>query len=379
MIATDAWILHRGPEPGSHPVRGALQPEKLSLPEPEDDEALVEPLFASWEANLDHAISRQPIDVCHQRHEDQVVLGNLGVVRVLRQARDGNSPPEGAVCLVMPFAKRDPSGYAELIYAYDAPHTIGLLAKRTKLRGDMLLPVPADTKYSLPQWTVYARYFTAWDNWRVARACWAVQMGEHALADNLVFGWGGGVTFAELALARRAGYRVAMTAGSDERLVFLGKHGITAVDRRLFPALAADTGDDQTHRASENAFLATIRELSDGLGVAIFIDNIGAPLYRTTLKSLARQGVLATVGWKHGMLTSVLRANECIKRHLHVHTHVWRYEDCPSIRDYMERTAWLPDVESLTSYTFDEVPRLAADYSAGRIDSYFPLLQVNPL
>jgi NADPH:quinone reductase-like Zn-dependent oxidoreductase len=379
MITTDAWILHRGPEPGSHPVRGALQREELSFPEPEDDEALVEPLVASWEANLDHAISRQPIDVCRQRHENQAVLGNLGVVRVLRPARDGSSPPEGTVCLVMPFAKRDRDGYAELIYAYDAPHTIGLLAKRTKLRADMLLPVPAGTKYSLPQWAVYARYFTAWDNWRVARACWAIQMERNPPADNLVFGWGGGVTFAELALAQRAGFRVAMAASTDTRIVSLGKHGIAAVDRRRFPSLAAGTGDDQSHRASENAFLATIRELSDGRGVAIFIDNIGAPLYRTTLKALARQGVLATVGWKHGMLTSILRANECIKRHLHVHTHVWRYEDCPRIRDYMERTGWLPDADSVTRYTFDEVPELTADYSEGKIESYFPVLEVNAL
>jgi threonine dehydrogenase-like Zn-dependent dehydrogenase len=103
------------------------------------------------------------------------------------------------------------------------------------------------------------------------------------------------------------------------------------------------------------------------------------PLYRTTLKALAGQGVLATVGWKHGMRTSTLRASECINRHLHVHTHVWRYEDCPEIRDYMERIAWLPDAESVTVHTFDEAPRLAEEYSSGRISSYFPVLRVNPL
>ena len=41
---------------------------------------------------------------------------------------------------------------------------MGLLASRTKVRADMLLPVPADTKYSLPQRAAYARNFTAWDN-----------------------------------------------------------------------------------------------------------------------------------------------------------------------------------------------------------------------
>jgi threonine dehydrogenase-like Zn-dependent dehydrogenase len=175
-----------------------------------------------------------------------------------------------------------------------------------------------------------------------------------------------------------------VAASTDERLAFLRHHEITAIDRCRFPCLPLQAGDDQVylreHHASEEAFLAAIRELSDGLGAAIFIDNIGAPLYRTTLKALARQGVLATVGWKHGMRsTSILRASECINRHLHVHTHVWRYEDCPEIPDYMERIAWLPDAESVAVHTFDEAPRLAEEYSSGRIGSYFPVLRVNPL
>lgn len=376
MITADAWVLHRQADPSFPLIRGKLQREELSFEAPGDDEALVEPLFVSWEANVDHAISRQPIDVCDQRGEDQVVLGNLGVARVLRQARARAWPPEGAVCMIMPFAKRDRYGYAELIYAYDAPHTVGLLARRTKVRADMLLPVPDGTRHSLPQWAAYARYFTAWDNWRVARGCWAIQMGEHPTTDSLVLGWGGDVTFAEMILARQEGFRVAMTASTDERIAFLQDHGITAIDRRRFPCLAASAENDQAyrrdHRASEEAFLATIRELSDGLGAAIFIDNIGAPLYRTTLKALARQGVLATVGWKQGMQTSILRASECIKRHLPVHTHVWRYDDCPEIRDYMERTAWLPDPGSLAMYTFDQATQLAEEYYSGNVSSYFP-------
>lgn len=384
---TDAWVIHPGPAvDGTAPAtRATLSREEFSLPDMAEDEALVEPLYGSWEANIDHALSRQPIDVCRARGEDPVILGNLGVVRVLRPARAVASVSEGDLCMVMPFGKRDRYGYAELIYAYDAPHTIGLLAKRTKVRAELLIPIPGQTRYSLPQWAAYARYFTAWDNWRVAHKCWLTQMAEQDPADELVFGWGGGVVFAEMQLARRAGFRVAMTASTDKRLSQLAESGITAVDRRLFTDLqyTPESRDDpdylRRYRAAEEEFIKTIDILTEGAGVAIFIDNIGTPLYRVTVKALGRQGVLATVGWKRGMRTQNLRASECIRRHLYINTHVWRYNDSALIRDYQENTGWLPVIDSDAIYDFDEIPQLANDYAAGKLDTYFPLFRVNPV
>lgn len=385
-VPTDAWVLHSGTAPNgtAQSAPGVLTRENFVLPELQDDEALVEPLYGSWEANIDHALSRQPIDVCRTRFEDPVVLGNLGVVRVLRPAAVAASAKEGDVCLVMPFAKRDRHGYAEQIYAYDGPGTIGLLAKRTKLKSELLLPIPDGTKYALPRWAAYARYFTAWDNWRVAHSCWLSQMDGQDPARQLVFGWGGGVVFAELQLARRAGFRVAMSASTDERLANLSKHGIIPVDRRLFPDLEFDPAAARTdpeyarrYRASEDKFIESIDELSDGEGAAIFVDNIGAPLYKATLKALARQGVLATVGWKHGMRINSLRASECIKRHLHVNTHVWRYGDSAEIRDYQERTGWIAEINPAAVYEFECISQLADDYQNGRISSYFPVFRVN--
>ncbi|GAA3746829.1 zinc-binding dehydrogenase [Salinactinospora qingdaonensis] len=385
MITTDAWVLHRRPDDPAVPKRGELSRETFSFADVADHEALVEPLVGSWEANLDHALSRDPIDICRQRGESSVVLGNLAVVRVLRTGADVTSVSEGDTCLVLPFGECDRYGYVERVYAYDMPHTVGLLAKRTKLHAGILLPLPEDTPFSLAQWATYGRYFTAWDNWNVAHACWSAQMRDEDPAKHLVFGWGGGVAMAELELARRAGFRVAMTASTDARLSFLAEHGITGVDRRLFPDLSysAEVADDPEalarYRASEKEFLRIIGELSDGAGAAIFLDNIGSPLYKATLKAMARQGVLATVGWKHGMTTSTLRASECIKRHLHVNTHVWRIHDSARIRDFQNATAWMPPRETVTTYAFDDVPQLAADYAAGRITTYFPTYQVNLL
>ncbi|GAA2704318.1 zinc-binding dehydrogenase [Actinoplanes palleronii] len=348
----------------------------------------MEPILGSWEANVDHALARSPIDVCISRREDAVVLGNLGVVRVL-QIRPGPRPVpvrEGDLCLLLPFGKLDRFGYAELAYAYDAPGTIGLLTERSKMDARLLLPIPDGTAYSLPQWATYGRYFTAWDNWQKAYGCWRTQVVDDDPANHLVFGWGGGVAFAELLLAKRAGFRVAMTAGSDERVAFLRENGITAVDRRQFPDLSLPTREQrsdrdrhQRRRASVENFLDVVRKLSDGHGAAIFVDNIGEPLHDVTLAALAREGAVTTCGWKAGMRLSHLRGAECISRHLSVNTHVWRLQDSLAIRDFQESEGWIAPKGSETIYDFDRVPQLADDYAHGRIGSYFPLYTVNPL
>jgi NADPH:quinone reductase-like Zn-dependent oxidoreductase len=366
----------------------ALQRDLFTFGPLEEGEALVEPILGSWEANIDHALARSPIDVCSSRGEDAVVLGNLGVVRVLKVNAGGRDVRvrEGDLCLLLPFGVCDPYGYAELAYAYDAPNTIGLLTRQSKMDTRVLLPIPADTAYSLPQWATYGRYFTAWDNWQKAYGCWRTQIADDDPSGHLVFGWGGGVAFAELMLAKRAGFRVAMTAGSDERIAFLREHGIVPVDRRLYPDLSlpprqarADRDRQARRRQSVDAFLGLVDELSDGKGVAVFVDNIGEPLYDVTVKSLARQGVVTTCGWKAGMRLSHLRGAECISRHIHVNTHVWRLPDSPEILEFQESSGWMAPEGSTVVYDFDEVPKLADDYAEGRIGSYFPLYSVNPV
>jgi NADPH:quinone reductase-like Zn-dependent oxidoreductase len=390
IYTTQAWVLRSGALVGTRdgdPGEG-LRCEPFAFGPLEPGEALVEPILGSWEANIDHAITRSPIDVCSTRGEDAVVLGNLGVVRVLdvNPPADGPALREGDLCLLMPFGVCDRYGYAELVHGYDCPRTLGLLARRSKLPARLLLPIPADTAHSLTQWATYGRYFTAWDNWHKASGCWRTQVGDDQAGDHLVFGWGGGVTLAELTLARREGFRVAMTAGSDERLAFLREQGIVAVDRRAFPDLSqparrdgADRERQARHQASLAGFQGVVDELSDGRGVSIFVDNIGEPLYRATVRALGREGVITTCGWKAGMRISQLRGAECIHRHIHVNTHVWRLPDSPVIRDFQESSGWTAPPGSSVVFDFDAIPQLADDYANGRIGSYFPLYRVNPL
>jgi hypothetical protein len=112
--------------------------------------------------------------------------------------------------------------------------------------------------------------------------------------------------------------------------------------------------------------------------VAIFVDNIGTPVFRATLKALARQGVITTTGWKWGMDLDIVRAIECINRHIHVFTHYARYEEGLDAVAFAERTGWLPPAEARL-WRYEQVPQLAADYAAGRVSSYFPIFQVNGL
>ncbi|MGV9381908.1 hypothetical protein ACWDRB_39270 [Nonomuraea sp. NPDC003707] len=384
MIETTAWVLHRGPDDAiAGGVAGELRMETLQLPDPVGDEVVAEPLYGCWEANMSHALERSPVDICRQRGEDRIVLGNAGVVLVTDVGPDAVRVKPGDICMVVCAGRTDPHGYIELVHGYDMPGSVGVLTQRMTVSERLLQPVPpADT--DLRQWATYARYWTAWDNWQVARTCWSSQVTPSEQPDALVFGWGGGVTFAQLTLAQREGFRVAMTASTPERLEMLARAGITPVDRRNFPDLAYDSAryrSDPDYRerylASESTFLATIAELSDGRGVAVFSDNIGGPLTRAAFKALGRQGVLTTAGWKHGMRISSVRAIECITRHIHIHTHACRVTEIPRVVAYQERTGWLPDLTGDPIYDFEDIPQLAKDYAAGDVTSYFPIFRVN--
>lgn len=383
MITTEAWVLRRSSRAGESALEGGdFRKAHISIPDLADDELLVEPLYGAWEGNMSHALSRRPIDVCRQRGEENVVLGNSGVLRVLRVGAAVRGVREGDVGSLFGAGETDAYGYTVKAFAYDAPGTIGLLAKRTKVRAHAFVPLPPSA-YSLAQWAAHsARYATAWSNWRVAHGAYRLQVSEAEDRAPHVWGWGGGTTFAELDLARRMGCRVAMLSGSDDRLEALRAAGITAVDRRRFPDIAldeeryrADPEYKRRYLASERDLLDEVMARTEGRGAAIFAEYIGAPVMRVTLKALAREGVLATAGWLLGMNTSTLRAVECIHRRIHVHTHHARRTDLVEAIDYSVATGWMPEVSEV--YDWDDVPALARAAADNTTRTFFPVYRVN--
>lgn len=384
MVTTEAWVLYQNFS--GKPETAELQKEVFSFPDITEYEVLAEPIYGCWEGNMTHALERDPVDICHQRSEEKIVLGNAGIVRILKKGNLVTTVQEGDLCVLAPTASWDRFGYLLKVFAYDAPGTVGLLAKKVKMHEKQVAPLPKNTKYSLQQWAgVSVRYFTAWSNWKVAYGCWRLQMSEADSPQPFVWGWGGGVTLAELTLAKFFGCRVAMIASTDERIKQIQELGIQPINRRQFRDLNFDEQRYQSDRAykksyikAEKAFINLVMENTERSGISILIDNIGKPVFRASLRSLSRQGIITTVGWKCGMETSINRAVECIDRHIHVFTHGARLSEVFEVIDFSEKTGWLPPPSS-EEYSWDEIPQLAQDYAKGNINSYFPIFQVNPL
>lgn len=385
-VTTEAWVLHKGSfDKGEQRPHERLKLETLTFDDIADDEVLVEPIYGCWESNMSHALERLPVDICLQRNEEKVVLGNAGVVRVLKVGSAVSDLAEGNHCIVFANGQWDKHGYVVKVLAYDAPNTLGVLARRTKMHHKNLIPIPKDTPYSLKQWAAFSlRFVTAWANWRVAHSAWRIQMADTPPEETYVWGWGGGSTLAELMLAKAFGCKTAMLASTDDRLAHIRNLGITAIDRREFPGLefnpdmaGSDASQYGRYRNAERKFLKSVMEHTNGEGVSIFIEYIGTPVFRATLKALSRQGVLTTAGWKCDMKTSIMRAVECINRHTHVHTHYAKYSEGLDAVQYAGASRWMAPFEPC-QYDWEDIPKLAFDYTAGNTQSYFPLFAINP-
>lgn len=383
-MKTEAWVLYRAGKDGLPPgAPGELRLEEIELPALGETDVLAEPLYGCWEANMTHALERIPVDIVAQRQEDRIVPGNAGVVRVLRTGSAVTGLREGDVCFLVCGSKFDDWGYVEKVHGYDGPGTMGVLAKRMVVPGVSLLPVPAGTRHGLDQWSTYARYWTAWSNWKVAYGTWRLQAPPDEVP--YVVAWGGGVSLAQLELAQvRDGARSAMVASSPSRLALIESKGIHAIDRSAFPGLefdatrfAADREYRAAYRAAEGQFLARVDEFTQGRRASVVIDNIGGPVYRASLNALARGGVIATCGWKHGMTLEYLRAIECIQRHQHIHTHACGRQELVDAVAFQEEHGWLPQVDTVTAW--EDVAALSQRYADGKEDDYFPVFQVNPV
>jgi NADPH:quinone reductase-like Zn-dependent oxidoreductase len=381
----DAWVLYPGKGDMQSPEPAELVREPFTFADIGEEEALVEPLYGSWQGNMSHALARRPIDICRARKEAKVIIGNAGVVRVLKVGAAIKHLREGDLCTIG-SSDNDEFGYMLRAPGYDQPGSMGVLATRVKYHGMSLHPIPRDTRFTPRQWAAFSlRYPTAWSNWKVAFGAYRLQLTEEDEPAPHVWGWSGGTTLAELDLARRFGCRTTMIVGNEQRRREIESYGVRTVDRGLFRGLDFDekrSATDPAYRAeylkAQEAFLRIVAERTGGAGVDIFVEYIGSPVFRATQRALRRLGVLTTAGWMLGTITSSNRAIECISRHTYVHTHFARHGELVPAMQYAEQTGWIPK-ECSSIYSFDDIPRLARDAAAGTTDSLFPLFQVNPL
>lgn len=379
----DAWVLHAGD--GGRPVRTKLVREMFELPPLGEHGVRARPLYGTWEGNMGHALNRRPVDICVQRDEAKVVIGNAGVVKIIEVGPKVRSVEPGQYAVIFCTGVEDRWGYPIKIMGYDAPGTMGCLAKEMVLSDRQVIPIPAHTRHSLPQWSAFSlRYVTAWSNWELAYGAFRLMVPEAEYASPNVWGWGGGVTYAELDLARRHGCRAVMLSGNPRHLEKIQRLGVIAVDRRKFGEIRYDDArykNDpvfrEEYRKREEAFIEEVKLRTHGEMVQIFLDYVGSPVYRATLRALSREGVIATAGWKEGMEIWHLRAKECIERHQHIYTHYARYQQGVRAVAYAEINDWMPEVDERRMYTFDQIPELAEEYEAGNT-GIFPCFSVNP-
>lgn len=377
-MTAEAWFLY-----DSSTGRDGLVREPFELGAPAPGEVVAAPLFGAWEGNMGHAIERRPVDICRQRDEERVVIGNAGVVRVVTCGEGVTSLRPGDLALVFSGSELDEFGYPKKILGYDARGTMGCLATKIRIREDNLLPIPKGTRHPLPQWAAFSlRYITAWSSFAMAIGTYRLLVGDAEDPAPHVWGWGGGTTLAAVDLARRRGCRAAMLSGSDERLATIRGTGVEAIDRRPLRDLqfdeekfATDADARRRYMRAESAFLALVREKTQGRGVQIFFDNIGGPVLRATMRALSREGILATCGWKEGMNVSYLRSVACIARQQHVNTHYATRAQGIAAISYAEEHGWLPPMSGPIA-SFEEVPELAREFAENRA-GMFPVYKVN--
>ena len=167
----------------------------------------------------------------------------------------------------------------------------GGYAEETVVDQGSVMPVPDALSYdeagALPE-----AFLTAFSNLFLP-GLGAIASGETAL----VHGGGGGVGTAAVQLLREAGHDAFVTVGSADkgrRCVELGARG--AIDYR-----------------SED-FAVRVRELTQGRGVHVVLDHIGARYLAPNLNALAVGGRLVLIGLMGGAQADVNLAQLLIKR-----------------------------------------------------------------
>ncbi len=154
-------------------------------------------------------------------------------------------------------------------------HVHGTFAEAIAVPEQNAVPIPTHVP-----WTEAAAFplvfLTAW-RMLVTRA--AVRPGETVL----VWGIGGGVAQAALAVAKLRGARVVVTSSSEEKL-----------------ARARALGADAAVNHATQDVAAEVRRFTEKRGVDVVIETVGAATWERSMRLLARGGRLVTCGATSG-------------------------------------------------------------------------------
>ncbi|MDO9456103.1 NAD(P)H-quinone oxidoreductase [Nocardioides sp.] len=215
----------------------------------------------------------------------------------------------------------------------------GGYASRVVVPAGQVMPVPAGVDLvhaaALPEVAC-----TVWSNvFMVA--------GLKPTESFLVHGGAGGIGTFAIQLAHALGSQVLTTGGTPEKLRF-----------------CADLGADVTINYHDEDFVEVVREATDGDGVDVILDNMGASYLSRNLEALATEGRLVVIGMQGGtkaeldlsqllakraaVIATSLRARPVANKAAIVASvleHVWPLVADGTIRPIVEQTLTLDDVQ----------------------------------
>ncbi|XP_022950164.1 quinone oxidoreductase PIG3 isoform X2 [Cucurbita moschata] len=195
-------------------------------------------------------------------------------------------PPKGA----SPFLGLECSGIVEAVGRNVSRWKIGdqvcaLLAgggyaEKVAVPAGQVLPIPPGVSLkdaaSLPE---------------VACTVWSTVFMTSRLSRGetlLVHGGSSGIGTFAIQIAKYQGARVFVTAGSEDKL-----------------AVCKDLGADVCINYKTEDFVARVKEETDGKGVDVILDSIGAPYFQRNLESLNLDGRLFIIGTMGGAVTQL--------------------------------------------------------------------------
>lgn len=151
----------------------------------------------------------------------------------------------------------------------------GGYATRVAVPAGQVMPLPDGvdlvTAAALPEVAA-----TVWSNVMMVAG---IRSGESLL----VHGGAGGIGSFAIQLGRALGARVLTTAGSAEKL-----------------ALCAELGADVTIDYHEQDFVEVVGRVTEGVGVDVILDNMGAAYLSRNVAALAPEGRLVVIGLQGG-------------------------------------------------------------------------------
>ncbi|HET7521758.1 MAG TPA: NAD(P)H-quinone oxidoreductase [Bacillales bacterium] len=217
----------------------------------------------------------------------------------LLQKRGGHPPPKGA----SPILGLEMAGIVEETGAdvndrSPGDRVFALLpgggyAEYAVVPEEMAMPIPANFSFEEAA-AVPEVFLTAYMN-----LFW---LGRVKRGDTvLIHAGASGVGTAAIQLTREAGAASFITAGTEEKREFCKKLGASAaIDYKAGP------------------FEPKVKEVTDGRGVDVILDFIGAPYWEQNLQSLAVDGRLIIVGMMGGMKVNGLNLGQLLRRRLQV-------------------------------------------------------------